>query len=110
MTESPSETTPEHLKPGPFVIPGRNWFLVLVLAGLFSMKVLLGPGWGLYLVSGIVGLAAMPPLAGWLSWRWTGERPFYGEMGFLSCAAVLFVGLSIPIYVVMVQASQDLPL
>lgn len=81
-----------------------------MLAALFSMKIILGPGWWLYLIAGVAGMQLIPLLAGWLAWRWSGERPFYAEMGFLGAAAAMFVGLSLPVYGVMLEASQDLPI
>ncbi len=98
MTE-PLPDSPESIQAtGPFSIPGRNWFLVCVLAGLLLMKVLIVKFPMLYLIGSQVALFGGSVAVGWIAWKVKGERPFFADVGFIGGAAAVFVICSIPIY------------
>lgn len=105
---APDTPEPEHLRPGPFAIPGRDFLLSAMLCGIFVMKVLLGPRWWGYLLGGVLLIQVLAPVTAWLTWRWTGRRPFFAEIGYIATTAVLFVALNIPVYIVLLRLSEDL--
>ena len=88
-------------KPGPFTIPARNWLLVVFLWMLLLVKYIIIFGWEFPFVAylgGSIGYFLLPWVAGWVAWKSTGERPYWGDNCFIGMAAVLFLILSIPAY------------
>ncbi len=107
MTTENPETLPPANDPmqvtGPYAIPGRNWLLIVFLWGLLLIKygVIFGAGmpwWGY--VGGSIGFWLIPIGIGWLAWKQTGERPYWGDNGFIGAGAMLFILLSVPAYTV----------
>lgn len=100
--ETPSPE-PDYLAHGPFSVPARNWFLLLLLWGLLLLKyaVIFGEDlpWFTYLV-GSVAFAAIPLAVARLAWKLKGERPYWGDNAFIVSGGVLFIVLSIPAYAI----------
>jgi len=101
--ESKQSNPPEHLEPGPYRVPFRNWLLLGILLGLLLLKywVIFGerlPWYG-YLGGSLLYLA-IPLCAGRIGWKITGEKPYWGDNVFIGVGAILFVVLSIPAYAI----------